>query len=170
MLILLPVLTYLTFAVESGSIVEVHIPRNIEVPVGSPVEVCLSIDVAEGFHLQANPPSEETLIATELKLQPHPEVTIGSPVYPKSKPIRLQGSNSDLAVYDGTFEIAVPLEVAPRSDGGTISLKGQLHYQACDDERCFFPTSTPVELEIRAVEEGAPISNCERDAGSDHQE
>jgi hypothetical protein len=86
----------------------------------------LTVAVEPGWHLQANPASEEFLVPTTLR-------AVGAELrevrYPEGH--RLESRISDhLAVYDGTIEITG--EVGHVEHGGRLVLA----FQVCDDSRC----------------------------------
>src|SRR5262249_49065996 len=109
-------------------------PSNVEVTPGASARIALRITVKPGYHVQANPVENPSLIPITLKVDPGENVSVGEPLYPSPKRIRLPGDSQDLVVYDGTFVIALPI-TASRSaaSGAALTLKGTLRYQACDD-------------------------------------
>lgn len=115
----------------------------------------LAILVARGFHLQANPASQEYLVPTTLELARGSDIEPGKPIYPPGQPYRLQGASSDLSTYEGRFEIRLPLEASARAKPGERTLTGKLRYQACDAHSCLFPSSVTVELRVTVAPPGA---------------
>ncbi len=134
--------------VERAPVVTVKPPAQVVVTPGKSVETHLSVLVAGGFHLQANPASEEYLVPTRLELTKGSDVWPGKPIYPPGRSYRLQGASSDLSTYEGRFEIRLPIEASAKARPGDRALTGRLHYQACDAKSCLFPTSVPVELRV----------------------
>ncbi len=57
---------------------------------GGWAEARLIVAVADGFHLQANPSSEEYLVPTKLELVASGGLEPGNPIYPPARPYRLQ--------------------------------------------------------------------------------
>ena len=93
---------------------------TLAVAIGDAVEARLTVRIALGFHIQANPPSQPQLIPALLELEADDGVELGSPVYPPGRPYRLHGATEDLSTYQGTVEIAVPVRTTPTPDPGTI--------------------------------------------------
>ena len=60
-------------------------------------------------HVQANPASDEFLIPLQIEIEPRDGVRIGDPRYPPGEAHRLGGTDSDLLIYDGAFELSVPI-------------------------------------------------------------
>ena len=128
----------------------------LEAKAGGEVELRVKVSVTEGWHVQANPPTEDYLIPTKLELTTADGITIDKVTYPSAKKFRLQGSNKDFAVYDGTFDVVVKLKLPAGLKPGEHRLKGQLGYQACDARSCRPPASAPVEATITVAVAPAP--------------
>jgi hypothetical protein len=114
----------------------------------SEIDVPVEVAVADGFHVQANPASDEYLIATTLELAGQGGVEVLKIIYPKGKTFRLHGSDKDFAVYDGHFQIVAHLGVGKVKAAGRYELKGQLGYQACDARSCRPPTKAPFTVAV----------------------
>jgi DsbC/DsbD-like thiol-disulfide interchange protein len=109
--------------------------------------------VKPGYHVQANPVENPSLIPITLQIDGARGISVGEPLYPTAKRLRLPGDSQDLVVYDGSFAIGVPLEVARDANvGQTVALKGNLRYQACDDSHCLFPVTLPVAISVTVRE------------------
>jgi hypothetical protein len=139
-------------------------PELVTLVPGGTAEARLAFTIADGFKLQANPASDRFLVAAELELEADELIHTGSPVYPPGKPYRLRGASSDLAIYEGSFAVAVPLEAwagAPEAttSGPEVVLEGVLRYQACNPERCLRPSTIPVRFPVRIA---APAAASQR--------
>jgi len=125
-------------------------PASVELKAGSSVEASIKLTVANGYHINANPPSFSYLIATQLEVEPGSGVTPGKPIYPSSVTRKFAFSKDPLAVYEGETEIKLPLSAAASAQKGAQTLKGKLRIQACDEEACYPPrtieTSIPVTV------------------------
>ena len=96
----------------------------------------LAVTVEPGWHLQANPASEEYLIPTTLQAK---GAELRNVRYPEGR--RMESKIADeLAVYDGTFEITG--EVGQAELGGELVLA----FQVCDDFRCLPETTREVAI------------------------
>lgn len=140
----------------SGPVVTVEPPARVVLAPGGSAEARLAVLVASGFHLQANPASEEYLVPTRLELAKGSDIRPGKPIYPPGRPYRLQGASSDLLTYEGRFEIRLPLEASARAKPGDRTLTGKLHYQACDAKTCLFPSSVAVKLQVTVAPPSPP--------------
>ena len=134
-------------------VVTVVPPSSVEVKPGAGTRIALQVVVKPGYHVQANPVENPSLIPITLKMDAARSISVGEPVYPAPKRLRLPGDSQDLVVYDGTFVIALPLQVGRNATAGaTVTLTGSLRYQACDDSHCLFPVTLPIALAVRVGE------------------
>jgi len=133
------------------SVVSVRVPEAIGVVAGESVEARISVTVAQGYHVQANPASEDYLIPTRLELKPARDIAIGKPAYPSGQPYRLSGADKDLKTYAGTFAIGIPLKTSRKAQPSRRTVEGRLHYQACDLKSCLPPASAQVTLTIEIL-------------------
>jgi DsbC/DsbD-like thiol-disulfide interchange protein len=131
--------------------VSVRVPEVVKLIQGELVETRVSVAVVEGYHLQANPASEDYLVPARLELKSSEGVTVRKITYPPGKPYRLSGADKDLKTYDGDFEIGVMLKASNEAPPGKHVLQGRLHYQACDATTCLFPASVPLTLAVNVV-------------------
>ncbi len=135
----------------AGPVLTIDAPIAVALTAGGTAEARIRVATAAGYHVQANPTSDEFLIPVEVTIEPEGGVRAEAPVYPPGQPYRLQGAESDLLTYEGTFEIVVPLVAEESARAGDCVLRGELRYQACDARSCLAPTSAPVELAVRVV-------------------
>lgn len=121
---------------------------GVEIKAGNSAEASVRLNIASGYHINANPPSFSYLKATELTVEPGAGVTAGTPVYPTSVTRKFAFSKDPLAVYEGETSIKLPLSVAASARKGAQSLKGKLRIQACDDEACYLPRTLEVSIPV----------------------
>ena len=133
-------------------LVTVRSPEPVTLAQGGEGQARISVSVADGFHVQANPASAEFLIPLRLQLRAKGGVRATIPVYPPGEPYRIEGMPSELMTYHGTFEIVVHLSAVDSAQPGGRALRGVLRYQACDDRSCRIPASVPVSVPVRVVE------------------
>jgi len=128
-------------------------PRDdLTLVAGQATTLRLRIAIAPDFHVQANPASDEFLVPLQLQLEPRSDIHAEAPSYPPGSPYRLQGADSDLLIYEGTFGIDLPIVAEPTAPPGNYTLSGQIRYQACDAHSCLAPASVPIDINVRVVE------------------
>ena len=119
-----------------------------EVKPGASVTAVVQFAVDKGFHVQANPASDDTYVAAALKLDPAVGVVAMPAKYPAGKEETVVGLDKPLKVYEGTFEVLIPLKLAADATL-PISINGVLTYQACKGATCFPPRKLKVELKLK---------------------
>ncbi|MCS7273579.1 MAG: thioredoxin family protein [Fimbriimonadales bacterium] len=133
---------------------EVILQRTAYAP-GSPVNGIVLLKVEKPYHVNANPPSEDYLIPTELKIEASKGYKVGKIEYPKPLEKAYEFSQGKpLKVYEGDVPIKFQILLDKRVPKGTLVVKATLRYQACDDRNCYPPRILRIEIKI-------PISDKE---------
>ena len=122
---------------------------------GARTEVLVTLEVAAGWHVNANPPSPDYLIPTTVALRAAAGLTPGRTIYPAGEPVKLAFDENPLSVYSGQVTMRVALAAAPTATNGAHTLAGSVRFQACNDEVCLAPTSVPFTLEVAVTGGGA---------------
>lgn len=133
----------------AGDVVLQEPVTSVELARRASTQAVFTFHVADGYHVQANPATNEFLIPTSLELPNACGVKAGSPVYPAPLSVRLEGTDRDLAVWEQTFQVVVPLSAGRFARRGDCILHGTLVFQACDLRTCLSPASIEVVLPIR---------------------
>ncbi|HMF57930.1 MAG TPA: protein-disulfide reductase DsbD domain-containing protein [Pyrinomonadaceae bacterium] len=136
-----------TVSRSSAEVVKVSAPA-VEISAGGASEATIEIQVANGFHVNANPPTFQYLKATEVELQPANNITPGKPAYPKPVTKKFSFEQQPLAVYEGTTQIKIPLRAGANAQKVPTNLSGRLRVQACDDSKCYPPGVVDFSLPV----------------------
>lgn len=121
-------------------ILTISAPRVI-VPAGGSMDAVISLKIADGFHINANPASEAALKPTEVEIAAANGITAEKPVYPPALNKKFPFSpDKTLAVYEKEVSIKIKLRAAAGATKGDQLITGTLKYQACDNEVCYPPT------------------------------
>ena len=100
-------------SISGESLVKIQTPASVDtVHPGSSFQVAVIGDVEEGWHVNANPPTLEYLIPTELKLEPVDAFTFGKMQYPESTRLTFAFADQELDVYEGRVIIRFPVSIA----------------------------------------------------------
>jgi DsbC/DsbD-like thiol-disulfide interchange protein len=131
------------------SYVTTDVVPTLSIPAGQTAQAELRFRVNPGYHVNSHTPGSDLLIPTTLEFKPLEKIKAGKIVYPPGQQLALQFSPKDkLDVYSGDIVTQVPVIVAKDAATGQYSLKGELQYQACNDNSCFPPKSLPVEITV----------------------
>ena len=114
-------------------------------------EAEVKLDIAQGYHVHANPASDKFYIATELQAAPQEGITPGKPVYPKALTRKLEFAKTPLALYEGQPVIKLPLRADKGVAKGGHKFRVTVRVQACNDQACLPPrnieTIIPVTID-----------------------
>src|SRR5215831_16219080 len=122
----------------SADIVKITVPEA-KICAGKNAEVLINVEVKEGYHIRAHIVNDEFLVPTTLEINSDKNIIMSKQVFPKAKKFKLEGTNKNLNVYDGNFEINVVVKPQKNIQKGKYTMDAKLHYQACDSSRCLFP-------------------------------
>lgn len=124
--------------IASTDVVKVE-PRPVEITAGGSAEADVRLVIQNGYHVNANPPSEPYLKATEIEMPPSEGVSVGFIVYPDPLTKTFSFSERPLAVYEGETHLKVNLKADSSAKKGERHLSAKLRIQACDDQVCYPP-------------------------------
>ena len=108
----------------------------------------VTLDIARGWHVNANPASMEFLIPTTLKVVQGKQPVEAVVNYPRGRLLK-EGFDKPIAVYSDDTILSVTLH-APGAGHGPDNLQAIVNVQACNDMgRCLIPSkiSSVVETE-----------------------
>jgi hypothetical protein len=111
----------------------------------------LFVDVAPKAKMHVYSPDQKTYIPVALTLATGATIRPQAPVFPPSEPYLFKPLNEQQRVYSKPFrivqDVTMPVTAATRErarTGGTLTIAGTLHYQACDDLVCYRPMDVPL--------------------------
>lgn len=111
-----------------------------------PVDLYVRIALKEGLHVYGKPTPEGYLPA-EVTVTGPDGLRVREPLYPPTRPFRVEGLDEPLHVYEGDLEVVVPLLPAI-GEGESVTLDIAVRYQACDERQCFLPQTEHVRLDV----------------------
>ncbi|HTB93941.1 MAG TPA: protein-disulfide reductase DsbD domain-containing protein [Candidatus Sulfotelmatobacter sp.] len=126
---------------------------------GNRVTLAAEIELPSGVHVYS--PGVNGYKPIQMQLQPRSGIELSDPTYPDSKILYLEAIQERVAVFEGKFRITQDVTVIPSeardvvrslvSAQKTISITGELKYQACDKAICYPPTSVPVSWQLQIL-------------------
>ncbi|HEY2956039.1 MAG TPA: cytochrome c biogenesis protein CcdA [Candidatus Eisenbacteria bacterium] len=127
----------------------------VRVPAGGSAVATIEVTVELGWHINANPPSPDYMIPTEVAIEPEGGVTAGHGEYPVPTPLKVGFEKTPILTFGATFDVRLPLSAGRDAARGARALKGTVHFQACNDQVCLTPASVAFTLPVEVVEPGA---------------
>jgi hypothetical protein len=149
-------------AEESQNVNAPHLQLTLEqsdrgVIPGGRVSLIAEIELPPHVHVYS--PGVQGYKPIQLTLQGLPGIELQPVVYPSSKILYLEVIQEHVPVFEGKFRISQDLTVTPSrsadallslfSKDRTISITGDLKYQACHQTVCYPPTSVAVKWQLR---------------------
>ena len=139
-------------AQSSAKVVKLKTDQSVyKVSKGASVKIKVVIDIDKGYHINSNRPREEFLIATSLKFDRLPGLTVTRVVYPKAKLQKFPFSETSMSVYEEKAELSFTARALSSLGAGRHTLKGKLRVQACNDQACLRPDNIDVEIPIEVM-------------------
>jgi peroxiredoxin len=126
-------------------VVAVGAPR-VSVVTGGRGRLDVRLDVAPGYHVMSDRPSDPTYIATRIVVDGDAGVTVGAPEYPPPAPFQL--ADRSIATFAGAVDVRIPVEIGTDAAAGPRRLRGSVRYQACTATRCLFPVTRTFEVPV----------------------
>jgi hypothetical protein len=138
---------------------EVHITASVHggkgtIRQGIVRQLVVRFELSDGLHIYGEP-VPEGMIPTSVSADGPPGLIVGDPVYPPTRPLRLESLDLELPVWSGSVDIAVPFyavgelasEVRPL-DTESTALEVTVRYQACNDETCLLPKTEKLTIDL----------------------
>jgi len=124
---------------------------------GSRLTLMVDVELPPGVHVYS--PGVKGCKPMQLVLHPSGGSEPAPPLYPSSKILYLQAIKEQVPVFEGKFRITQDVTIPVSKVGAgiravlgaakTLSISGELQYQACDATICYPPTSVPVRWELK---------------------
>ncbi len=112
-------------------------------------DVMLQLNIAEGWHMNANPAGQDNLIPTTITVNTDTPFEILDVAYPKGRSTRFEFSNEPLNVYEEGLTIPLQLKQKPNmKPDRDVSITLQLTYQLCSETECLLPQTLDIPLEV----------------------
>ncbi len=111
----------------------------------------ITLNIQDGFHINANDPGMDNLIATSISLTGTDGVKL-EVAYPSGESRTYPYSDEPINVYEG--HIAIDVQTIKTGEiSSTGSPKLTLTYQACTDQACLLPTTVGIPIQIRLADD-----------------
>ena len=115
------------------------IPQTITLAPGESGDALVRLQITNGYHVNANPPSQPYLKPTEIEIPPAQGISVEFITYPDPLVRTFAFSETPLKVYEGETNLKVRLKADKSATPGARNLSAKLRVQACDDKVCYAP-------------------------------
>ena len=111
--------------------------------------VMLQLHIAKGWHINANPASQDNLIPTTITVDTNTPMEIVDVAYPKGRSTRFEFSTQSLNVYEERLTIPLQLKLKPNMiSSGKVPITLKLTYQPCNETECLLPQTLDIPLDL----------------------
>lgn len=126
---------------------------------GGRVSLIADIELPPDVHVYS--PGVQGYKPIQLRLQGLSGIELQPVAYPSAKVLYLEAIQEHVPVFEGNFRITEDVTVTPSKPSDavrslvsakrTISIAGELRYQACDKTVCYPPAAVPVRWELQIL-------------------
>ena len=120
---------------------------------GREFQVVATLQIAKGWHINANPASLPELTPTTLKLGSSLPLEELKVQYPKSREMQVAGRDQPIAVYAGEVRLVVTAKLGNQASSGQAEIKATVRFQPCDATRCLAPRSIDLTVPVEVTKE-----------------
>jgi hypothetical protein len=142
---------------------KIKLSQNV-IPAGDSAAVAVVMKVDEGWHVNANEPSQDYLIGTALNIDTLSGITVSGMQYPDSERFTFAFAGEPPDVYQGKAPIFVTLKTAPDLKPGSYTLR----VQAYDDKSCMAPSTLDIAIPVEVVAAETEFKSINQDLFSDY--
>ena len=87
--------------------------------------------------------------SVSVALQPMAGVVVSPAIYPEPKVKFDKFENADVAIYEGTIEIRLPIEITGEAPSGDVPMALTAKHRGCSQEVCYFPATRNLTVTLR---------------------
>jgi|ERR1700723_1219313 DsbC/DsbD-like thiol-disulfide interchange protein len=119
------------------------------VPRGKEFQVAIAVEIAHGYHMNSNHPTDKYLIPTTLTPKLPTGFQLLDTIYPAGRIEKFSFSpDKGLDVYSASVTLKLRLIAHNDSPIGAVTFPVTLRYQACNDTTCLPPVKVPVDVRV----------------------
>jgi DsbC/DsbD-like thiol-disulfide interchange protein len=123
-------------------------PQETTLARGESGDALVGLKITNGYHVNANPPSQSYLKPTEIELKPAEGISVEFITYPDPLVRKFSFSETPLKVYEGETSLKLRLKADKTASVGKHNLSAKLRVQACDDKVCYAPGALDVTVPV----------------------
>ena len=123
-------------------------PQETTLARGESGDAVVRLQITNGYHVNANPPSQPYLKPTEIEIPSAQGISVEFITYPDPLVRTFSFSETPLKVYEGQTELKVRLKADKSAASGKRNLSAKLRVQACDDKVCYAPGAMDLVMPV----------------------
>jgi hypothetical protein len=123
-------------------------PQPVTLGAGESGDAVVALQIGNGYHVNANPPTFPYLKPTELVITPADGISVEFMRYPDALTKKFAFAEKPLAVYEGATTLTAKLKADKSAKSGPHNLSAKLRVQACDEQVCYAPGELDVTVPV----------------------
>ena len=128
-----------------------------KLPAGSTCQVMVVLNVAKGWHINANPPKPDYLKPVKVTWKSKHGVELSDLKYPAGAAFTTEDADEEAMVYEGEVHIRGTLKVPKEAGGMTEDMEITIHYQACNEKGCLPPKTAKLTGKLQIAKPGEAV-------------
>jgi uncharacterized protein YyaL (SSP411 family) len=124
-------------------------PAPLTLAPGQSVVATFTLQIADGYHVNARQPGPDYLLPTVANLTTDAPAAVGPVGYPAPAPWDAAGTR--VAVYQGAARFEVPVTLPADAPEGAYELRLTVRYQACSESECLPPEEQTATLALEVL-------------------
>ncbi len=120
----------------------------VTLKAGARADAQVRLQIAEGYHINANPATFSYLRETKVEVAAADGLAVEATEYPPPVTRQFRFEKKPLKVYEHEAAIRLRLHAAANATQGAHTLRAQVQVQACDEEKCFPPTTLATDIPV----------------------
>lgn len=128
-----------------------------KLPAGSACQLVVILEIAKGWHINANPPTEEFQIPTKITWKSKNGLELIDVKYPKGSGFKFDGADDEVLVYEGEVQVRGTLTIPKDAAGLTEEMEITINYQACNEKGCLPPKSVKLTGKLPIAKPGEVV-------------
>jgi uncharacterized protein YyaL (SSP411 family) len=118
-------------------------------PPGKTCKVLVQLQIAEGWHVHANPPGDPEIdMATEVELDSNLGIELAKVNYPAGRKVERGDDEKPQSLYMGKVALIGQLDVPASAAGRREDLIVTVAFQACNDAQCLPPKKLKLTVPV----------------------
>ncbi|MEL7832826.1 MULTISPECIES: protein-disulfide reductase DsbD family protein [Fodinibius] len=146
---------------------EVKLSQNV-IPAGDSMAVAVEMNIDDTWHVNAQKPTLDYLIGTELSLDSLSGFSMSGIQYPDSERFTFAFADEPIDVYQGNAPIFFTLTTTPDISPGSYTITGTLRVQACNDNSCLPPSTLDISIPVEVAAANTGYKSINQDLFEDY--
>ncbi len=126
-------------------------------PAGKATPVAVVVEIKPDWHINANPPNPEEMIATQVNVKSKLGIKLSAANYPKGKNLKIEDLGT-ISGYEGKLTIFGTLEIPANAGGQNDELEILVKYQACNHSQCLPPKTLKIVGKVSVARPGDAVN------------